>query len=90
MPKPILELVSELQDAVEAAEQDQVAVQTLAAKHAQVEADAKAKYEATVAASKADYETASKAFADSAANVRRLQDDLNSLLGRFDPRLRQG
>ena len=90
MAKPIVELLTELQSAVAKAEADQTALQAAqAATNKQVEA-AKASYDAAVAKAQAAVKEAADKSGESSGYVRTLQDEVNNLLGRFDPRVRQG
>lgn len=90
MAKPIVELLTELQTAVEQADSDQTALQA-AQRQATAELDAaKAAYDAANEKATGAVNQASAKFADSSAYVRSLQDEVNAVLGRFDSRVRQG
>lgn len=90
MAKPIVELLTELQDAVARAEYDQTELQKASsAGHVKVE-QAKAVYEGVVAEVKATVDAAAAKSTDSSAYVRSLQDEVNAVLGRFDSRVRVG
>ena len=90
MAKPIVELLTELQGAVAKAEADQTALQAVQTKAASDNATAKAAYDAVVAKSAAAVKAAAEKSSDSSAYVRSLQDEVNSVLGRFDSRVRVG
>jgi len=88
--KPIVELLTELQTAVAKAEADQTALQTVQTKAASDLAAAKATYDAAEAKAKDAVAKAAAKSSDSSAYVRTLQDEVNSVLGRFDSRVRVG
>jgi len=88
--KPIVELLTELQTAVAKAEADQTALQTVQTKAASDLAAAKTTYDAAEAKAKDAVAKAAAKSSDSSAYVRTLQDEVNSVLGRFDSRVRVG
>lgn len=90
MAKPIVELLTELQDAAEAEDTAYQAMQAKSKAHTETVAKAKAAYDGAVAASQAELEAASDAYVHAAECVKSLQDDVNSVLGRVDSRVRQG
>lgn len=89
MAKPIVELLTELQSAVSKAEADQTALQAAQADGNKKAEAAKAQFDAAVSESKKKVDAAAAKASDSSAYVRQLQDEVNNLLGRFDPRVRQ-
>jgi hypothetical protein len=88
--KPIVELLTELQTAVAKAETDQAALQAAQAEGTKKVEAAKATFDKVATDAKAKVDAAAAKSADSSAYVRTLQDEVNSVLGRFDPRVRVG
>ena len=90
MAKPIQQLLTELQRAFDTAEADRTALDSANKKANESLAKAKAAYDAVVDGAKAEQQTAQAKANDSAGYVRSLQDEINSILGRFDSRVRVG
>lgn len=88
--KPIVELLTELQSAVAKAETDQQALQKAQQDANGANAKAQAAYDAVLKKSEAAVKAAAEKSGDSSAYVRTLQDEVNAVLGRFDPRVRVG
>jgi len=83
MAKPIVELLTELQKAVDKAEKDGTASTAAAAAYQKRHEAAQQAFEKEEAAARAARDKASQAFQDSAGYVETLQAEVNSVLGTF-------
>ena len=92
MAKPIVELLTELQKAVEKSDANQTALQKLQSAESAKQAKAKSDYDAVVAGSQAVLDAARAQAAESEGYVKTLQTEVNAVLGRreSDARVRVG
>ncbi len=81
MAKPINELLTELQAAVEKSDKNQAALTTLRASEGQKVAAAKAAYDAVADKSRDAVDKAQAQTLESEAYVKTLQDEVNKVLG---------